>query len=712
VAAVVDRALQKQPSNRFATAREMLTALDVIPPAAASTAERWWKRVAALAVGGAIAAGAWFYSQNARTTWAREQAIPEIERLIDAGRFVDAFQLAAEARRVIPMDPAWARLDPVVTRQASIQTVPDGATVCYQNYAAPADQWTCLGETPIQEASIPNAVLTWRAQKPGFEPALDVTTGGYLGVYPGAPAVIEKTFKLQRPDAVPPGMVYVTPGDAPFRISVPRLDHLPGVELRDFWIDRTEVTNRDFARFVDSGGYRDPRYWRVPFERDGRQLLFEDAIALFKDASGRPGPATWEAGRYPEGQDDYPVSGVSWYEAAAYAVFVGKSLPTIYHWSRAAGHRLSGAIVPRSNFSNRGPMKAGGVGGMHHFGTVDLAGNAKEWCWNRADSTRRYILGGAWDEPVYMFNDLDARSPFDRAANFGFRLVKYGPDDALPGSDNELIAFEARDYRHEKPATDELFEAYLRLYAYDRGDLATKAETSDDSHPEWRVERVSFQAAYADERVPAYQAVVIFPGSDAFTQRSSAQINPQSFDWIIRSGRAVMYPIYKNTYERGDGLPPVLPSRTVTWRDDVIASAKDVRRAVDYLESRPDIDRTRLAFLGGSRGAAMGPIFVAVEPRFKAALLYLGGFFFQHSLPEVDAFNFAPRVRVPVLLLSGRFDFIFPTDTSQLPMFDLFQPPDGQKRRVVYDTGHNLPRAELIRETLEWLDTYLGKPSE
>jgi cephalosporin-C deacetylase-like acetyl esterase len=322
-----------------------------------------------------------------------------------------------------------------------------------------------------------------------------------------------------------------------------------------------------------------------------------------------------------------------------------------------------------------------------------------------------------------MFNDLDARSPFDRAANFGFRLVKYGPDDALPGSDNELIAFEARDYRHEKPATDELFEAYLRLYAYDRGDLATKAETSDDSHPEWRVERVSFQAAYADERVPAlvflpkrspppYQAVVIFPGSDAFTQRSSAQINPQSFDWIIRSGRAVMYPIYKNTYERGDGLPPVLPSRTVTWRDDVIASAKDVRRAVDYLESRPDIDRTRLAFLGGSRGAAMGPIFVAVEPRFKAALLYLGGFFFQHSLPEVDAFNFAPRVRVPVLLLSGRFDFIFPTDTSQLPMFDLFQPPDGQKRRVVYDTGHNLPRAELIRETLEWLDTYLGKPSE
>jgi formylglycine-generating enzyme required for sulfatase activity len=73
------------------------------------------------------------------------------------------------------------------------------------------------------------------------------------------------------------------------------------------------------------------------------------------------------------------VSGVSWYEAAAYAVFVGKSLPTIYHWSRAAGHRLSGTIVPRSNFSSRGPTKAGASGGMNQFGAVDLAGNVKEW---------------------------------------------------------------------------------------------------------------------------------------------------------------------------------------------------------------------------------------------------------------------------------------------------------------------------------------------
>ena len=51
-------------------------------------------------------------------------------------------------------------------------------------------------------------------------------------------------------------------------------------------------------------------------------------MAEFVDSTGRPGPATWQGGDYPEGQDDYPVSGVSWYEAAAYAEFAHKSLPT------------------------------------------------------------------------------------------------------------------------------------------------------------------------------------------------------------------------------------------------------------------------------------------------------------------------------------------------------------------------------------------------
>ena len=76
-------------------------------------------------------------------------------------------------------------------------------------------------------------------------------------------------------------------------------------------------------------------------------------MAHFRDATGRPGPATWDLGSYPDGQDEHPVAGVSWYEAAAYAKFAGKSLPTIYHWLAASGFMLAGEIMNVGGLSQR-----------------------------------------------------------------------------------------------------------------------------------------------------------------------------------------------------------------------------------------------------------------------------------------------------------------------------------------------------------------------
>src|SRR6478735_2947818 len=90
------------------------------------------------------------------------------------------------------------------------------------------------------------------------------------------------------------------------------------VALPDYWLDRLEVTNRQFKAFVDAGGYQNERFWTEPFvDEHGRRMSWAQAVDVFRDATGRPGPSTWELGTYLEGQADFPVAGVSWYEAVA-----------------------------------------------------------------------------------------------------------------------------------------------------------------------------------------------------------------------------------------------------------------------------------------------------------------------------------------------------------------------------------------------------------
>ena len=179
---------------------------------------------------------------------------------------------------------------------------------------------------------------------------------------------------------------------------------------------------------MDRGGYDRREYWKAPFQENGRTLTREQAMARFRDPTGRQGPSTWEAGNYPAGQDNYPVSGVSWYEAVAYAEFAGKRLPSVYQWVRAANIRggapnESWFMAPLSNFSSGGTKAVGRSGAVGSFGAYDLAGNVREWCREEAGG-RRYILGGSWAEDSYMLARGQTALPFDRSATNGFRCVR------------------------------------------------------------------------------------------------------------------------------------------------------------------------------------------------------------------------------------------------------------------------------------------------
>jgi pimeloyl-ACP methyl ester carboxylesterase len=104
----------------------------------------------------------------------------------------------------------------------------------------------------------------------------------------------------------------------------------------------------------------------------------------------------------------------------------------------------------------------------------------------------------------------------------------------------------------------------------------------------------------------------------------------------------------------------------------------------------------------------MGAVMPAVENRLKVSVLTGPGFSLQRTRPEVDQINFAPRVTIPTLMLNGRYDFINPIESSQIPMYRLLGTPKEHKRHAVFEGGHVIPRNQLIKETLDWLDRYLG----
>ena len=730
---IVARCLRKDPASRYASGTELASELkncrDLLFPESGAMLSparivREVKRprvlvplLLTLVVLGTGAA--WLIKRNLDARWAREVAVPEISQLADQGKFGAAYALASKAEKSIPRDPALVKIWPVISYQLSLETTPPGADVYRKDYVNANTPWEFVGRTPLKSVRQPRGMFVWKFEKPGFDTVLRMTVAlvPRHSVPPGEP--VEASITLDAAERTPPGMVRVSPEKYFKSLYIPGYEGMPELELKDYWIDRNEVTNRQFKAFVDQGGYQKREYWKVDFQRDGKHLSWDEAMALFRDSAGRPGPKGWIQGEYPNGQDDFPVTGISWYEAAAYAEFAGKSLPTIYHWNRAAGPFSASFIVPASNFGGSAILPVGSKQDMSPWGNYDMAGNVKEWIWTEAESGKRYVLGGAWDEPTYMFIDPDAQSPFLRAANIGFRCVKYIEPESIPKVATDPMPSPRRDLTKEKPAPDVLFKAYRSLYSYDKTPLNASVEAFAKDEEDWRAEKITYTAAYGNERAiaylflpkkakPPFQTVVFFPGSNALVLRKFSLYTTAALDAVLKSGRAVLYPVYKGTYERGDGMESDVSNDTSNWRDHVIMWVKDASRAIDYAETRPELDHDKLAYYGYSWGAEMGAIVPAVDPRIKVCVLALGGLDFHRSLPEVDTINFISRVKQPVLMLNGRYDFFFPLESTQDPFYQLLGSKKDQKKRMLYETGHNIPRNELIKEILNWLDQYLG----
>jgi formylglycine-generating enzyme required for sulfatase activity/dienelactone hydrolase len=707
---IVLRLLQRDPADRYHASRDLETdlrnALGTIDMPARGQRGRSARRrgiaiAAALALMVAAGSAAVLYRSSERRHWVREQAIPEIARLAAGDKAVQAFQLIQEAEKYAPADPDLARAVASATRVATVHSTPPGALVEVEDYLSPASRWIRLGTTPLDKVRLPAGYLRWKVSKP------DV---GELITAPAAADTMD--FDLETAAKAPEGMVPVSGG--PWIDSLAFLGWVGPYALPPFFIDRFEVTNRQYQVFVDKGGYTTPDYWKQPFVRDGRERSWSEAMDLFRDATGRPGPSTWEGGHYPEGKADYPVSGVSWFEAAAYAEFMGNSLPVIAQGYKTMPPVLDRFAVAESNLSGS-PAPVGQFAGLGPFGTLDLIGNVREWYWNAANDDLRYTLGRQANS-----YGPEALSPFDRSALNGFRCVRNsGP---VPEEARAARVMLRRDFSTARPVDDAAFKIYRDMYAYDRTPLNATSQAMTDPSVDWTREKVTFTAAYGGERISAYlflpkntkppfQSVVFFPSARVNFLSSSADLGDMSFvDYVIKSGRAVIYPVYQKLYERRSTtvtLPgPTLQRATlVDWR-------KDVGRSIDYLETRDDIDKSRIAYLGVSQGSAYGVVIAALEDRFKAVVFLDGGMFQQTAgLAGLDQVDFAPRLTKPVLMVNGRYDATFPYESAQLPLFRMLGTAAANKRHVVFDTPHDvrLRRTDLVREVLDWYDKYLGR---
>jgi tRNA A-37 threonylcarbamoyl transferase component Bud32 len=330
---IINRALKKNPESRYSSAADMLKDLrkyqDVLraEELGAFNLQILLRRIRkpkiaipAIAVVLVITLIAvWFFNRQANIRRAREEALPEIERLIETNwrDFTDAYKLAEEAEKYIPNDPKLGELFLKCSLNINVTTEPPGAGVYMKEYDSPDSEWEFLGVSPIESIRLPIGIFRWKMEKEGYETVLAAFSTWDVNIV-GENLMIPNNLVrvLDEKGSIPPDMVRVQGAQTPLG------------KLNDFYIDRYEVTNKQYKEFINSGGYRNKEYWEHEFIKDGRILSWEEAMAEFVDQTERPGPSTWQAGYYPEGQDEYPVSGISWYEAAAYAKFVGKSLPT------------------------------------------------------------------------------------------------------------------------------------------------------------------------------------------------------------------------------------------------------------------------------------------------------------------------------------------------------------------------------------------------
>jgi serine/threonine protein kinase/formylglycine-generating enzyme required for sulfatase activity len=701
----------------------------------------WQQLVFYGVLAGLLALGGWYWRRNSQITWAKE-SVRRVEELARAEKNFEAYDLALEIEKYLPDDDALTGLMPTISNTLTVSSTPAGARVYLKGYSPDGggkfSERRLIGETPIENLRIARGQYVLQVEKDGyavFERTISDVIPRIGGSFIESPPVKIET-KLLAAGQVPDWMTYVPVGVPSAEYSLVNWSRptQKQVHLDGFFIDKYEVSNKDFKEFITSGGYLKKEFWKFPFVKSGKEIALEEAVKEFKDRTGLPAPRQWSNQNYPEGKAEYPVTDITWYEAAAYAEFRGKRLPTVFQWEKAA---RDGAFDPRYNAMPWGFIKQGETTnnranfssttalpvrslefGMSPYGVYNMAGNVSEWCLNR--SGNNFVTsGGAWNDLPYSFGDYGEYPGFYSSDKLGFRCVLNLPDATGDQGAEPLPPPEIPVYQ----ASGEIdYKMWLTHYDYDKNPLHAQIIETQDGEA-WTREKITFAGENGEQAI-AYlylpknyarplQVVHYLPPGDVV---AGLRYLPDSVEMfltpVLKSGRAVFTVVLKGYNQRP--FPPnyVPPERTtVEFRKQAVNWMTDLRRGLDYLETRPEVDFKKLSFLGISNGANLGLLTVGVERRYNSAVFIGVGVDkeWRNWIPEANFINFAPHARMPKLLVHGRYDETHPLATFLEPLYKLMNEP---KKLVIYDGGH-IPTIEFLATSVNgWLDEKYGTPAK
>ena len=723
LAALAMRCLEKETDARPANGAALLAALHdigVSTPATRTPRLVVVAGAAAVLLAAAIGGMLWWSQGSARAA----AMVPRIQALAAQGKYAAAYNLAKQARRHLAEDSTFASAFADVTNEISVTSEPPGARVYIAMFGdstvADSSDGTLIGTTPVRQYVIARGDYRVLVKVPGYDPARRIASR-FLSPSEGLSAAtrsIALDVRLSRTGSVPEGMVAIPGGQ--YQIVGHDIGRGQTADLAPFALDRFEVSNDRFAEFVRAGGYRNAALWSASGETA--------APTRFVDKTGLPAPRDWVNGTPPAGRGHHPVTGVSWPEAAAYCAWRGGRLPSLFEWEKASRDgRAShfGILMPWGQYDAKslGAVRANLSGtdtapvesfpfAISPYGIYNMAGNVKEWLVNRVGDGWG-TTGGSWQDPMYLVNQVGSQS--DRSPVVGFRCVR---PLAQVKSDAGLaplpVTTVAPTYHPVGPAE---FQRLLEHYRYDPRPANPRGRTVVET-PDWTRERLWIDGPKGDSVLlyiflpknaePPYQALVNIASTAAFGQSSVPQAVEDIAAGQIKAGRAVIAPVLTGMVEHQGTVNPRPLPRSVEFRDLMVWHATEMRLAMDYAVTRPDIDSTRLGYIAMSFGAGSRLPLAAVDPRFRAVVLLGAGIDerIQPTLPEAANFNFAPYIKAPKLVINGRQDEEHPWQTRGKPLWDLLREP---KELVVADAaGHHVPADVRTPRINAFLDRTLG----